>query len=65
MPIARYSKPILIIVQENLEGISKTKGRDQGVIKYSSAITATISYTSVRSVYIRSVYASFVCASSI
>ena len=33
-------------IQENLKGILRTKGRDQGVIKYSLAIIATTSYIS-------------------
>ena len=50
MPTARYSKPTSTTVQENPEGISRTKGRNQGVTKHSSAITATTSYTSASSV---------------
>ena len=70
MLIVRYFKPILITVRENLEGILRTKGRDQGVIKYSLAIIAIISYISAsfvraRSVRVSSVYASSVRTSSV
>ena len=64
-PTARYSRPTSTTVRENPEGISRTKGRDQGVTKRSSAITATTSYTSASSVHASSVRASSVRASPV
>ena len=48
--IVRYSRPILTTVRKSLKGILRTKGRDQGVIKRSLAVTATTSYTTASSV---------------
>ena len=56
MLIAKYFKPILIAVWENLEGILRTKGRDYGVIKYSLVIIAVISHTSTSFICISSAY---------
>ena len=60
----RYSRPTSTTVRKGPEGILRTKGRDREVIKCSSAITATTSYTSASYTSASSVYASSVRASS-
>ena len=51
MPTVRYFRPILMAVWKSLEGILRTKKKDQEVIKCSSTITV-ISYTYASSTYI-------------
>jgi hypothetical protein len=58
-PTVRYSRPTSMTVRKSPKGISRIKGRDQGVIKCSSVIIRTTSYISISFVCISSVCTSF------